>query len=274
MVEGMTDLYTLFGNPVQHSKSPEIHAHFAKTTSQNLTYQVNLVALGAFEAAVKQFIRQGGKGANVTVPFKVEAYHLCEELTKEAQQAKAVNTLYFHNGKISGHNTDGIGFLRDLTLRHCYSLHNKRIAILGAGGATQGILGPLLEQQPASICLINRHVEKAQTLCLQFNHHQLYAADWSSHFETVDLLINATSAGLESHFPNLPQGLVGQKTFAYDLMYRTEGLTPFLTQLQSHKLTHSVDGLGMLVEQAAESFYCWRHVYPNTEEIYQRLRSG
>ena len=269
-----TDRYAVFGNPIAHSKSPEIHRQFAIDTGQPITYEKQLVPLDGFAAAVREFIAIGGKGLNVTVPFKQEAFHLADQLTERARLAGAVNTLVVQpDGALLGDNTDGVGLVADMSRNHQWPLAGKRILLLGAGGAVRGVLGPLLEQKPQLIVIANRNREKAEVLVAIFSpfgevQATVYEELPSSLF---DIIINGTSASLSGDVPPLPGGVVGPETACYDMMYGKE-LTPFLAWAKAHGSTRMADGLGMLVEQAAESFRLWRGVKPKTQPVIDRLR--
>ncbi len=268
------DEYGVMGNPIAHSKSPLIHAAFAKQTQQRMQYSALLVDLGGFPQAVGNFQANGGKGVNVTVPFKQEAWRLADELSERARLAGAVNTLVFgENNTIFGDNTDGIGLLRDIQQNHKIVLENKRILLLGAGGAARGVCLPLLEAKPTLLVVANRTVDRAIELAELFSHHG--AVQGSSYQELsgkqFDLVINATSASLQGELPPLPDGLLAEESACYDMMYGAEP-TPFLQWAEQQHCQKRVDGLGMLVEQAAESFERWRGIRPETELLIQQMR--
>ncbi|MBJ2289344.1 MULTISPECIES: shikimate dehydrogenase [unclassified Pseudomonas] len=267
------DRYVVFGNPIGHSKSPLIHRLFAEQTGQALDYNTLLAPLEDFTGCAREFFLQG-RGANVTVPFKEEAYRLANALTERAQRAGAVNTLSkLADGSLLGDNTDGAGLVRDLTVNAGLSLAGKRILLLGAGGAVRGALEPLLAQQPASLVIANRTVEKAERLAELFDDLGPVSAsgfDWLS--EPVDLIINATSASLSGDVPPIAGSLVEPgKTFCYDMMYAKEP-TAFCRWATEHGAAVAMDGLGMLVEQAAEAFYLWRGVRPDSAPVLAELR--
>ncbi|MCP4325871.1 MAG: shikimate dehydrogenase [Alteromonadales bacterium] len=268
------DQYRVFGNPINHSKSPFIHKSFAKLTSQQLEYRSQLVALDNFSQTVHQFSNQGGRGANVTVPFKEEALHLCAHLTERARLAGAVNTLSFKNGVIYGDNTDGIGLVQDLQ-RYDITLKNKKILLLGAGGAAKGVILPLLEQLPAKIVIANRTLSKADNICQQFtalNEDNILVCGFDTEVNQVfDLIINATSASLSGKLPAVSAINIGPRTHCYDMVYANE-MTPFLLWAKQHGAKKLIDGLGMLVAQAAESFNVWRGVNPPVDSVLQALR--
>ena len=264
------DTYAVFGNPINHSKSPQIHTAFAQQTQQQLTYLALLAEIGEFPAAIDAFQAQGGKGCNITVPFKQDAFDLADQLTERAQQAGAVNTLWFdEQGKRIGDNTDGVGLVRDLTQNHQVDLQAKRILILGAGGAVRGVLAPLLEQQPASLLIANRTVEKAEALAKLYPGQVAACAYDKLEGQQFDVIINGTSAGLQGQIPPLPEKVLSEGGIAYDMLYASEP-TAFVRWSQEQGRT-GIDGLGMLVEQAAEAFYVWRGVRPETQAVIAEL---
>lgn len=273
------DRYVVIGNPVEHSKSPRIHTLFATETGQNLTYERLLAPIDGFAASVREFMTVGGRGANITVPFKEEAFRLADQLSARAAAAGAVNTLRFDsNGSIFGDNTDGAGLVRDITANLCRSLHGKQVLLLGAGGAARGVILPLLLEGPARLYIANRTPEKAATLVNEFSALPDTPAgvlDGGSfgnlagqHF---DVVINATSAGLSDTALDLPPGIFAENALAYDMVYGRD--TPFM-QLALTAGAQIADGLGMLVEQAAESFCLWRDVRPATGPVMQALRNS
>lgn len=271
----MTDQYAVFGNPIAHSKSPQIHQQFAEQTQQNLVYTKQEVALDSFEQAVKLFAEQGGKGLNITVPFKEQAYQLADQLSSRARQAGAVNTLIIQNDKtIVGDNTDGIGLVNDLQQNLNWHLKDKRILLLGAGGAARGVIAPILEQSPEQLLIANRTASKAENLARAFAKQGSISACALDDLpaESVDLIVNATSASLGGAAIDLPASLVAANTCCYDMMYSKE-LTPFLAWAKAHGVSELADGVGMLVEQAAFSFYLWRDVKPNTKQIIAQLQA-
>ncbi|MFZ2269402.1 MAG: shikimate dehydrogenase [Azonexus sp.] len=274
----MSDLYCVFGNPIGHSKSPAIHAAFAAATGEDLVYEARLAPLDGFARSVADFVAAGGKGANVTVPFKEEAFRLCTRLSERAARAGAVNTLAFNEGEIFGDNTDGAGLVRDITHNLGFSLAGKRILLLGAGGAARGVIAPLLGEKPAALRIVNRSAEKAQVLADAFADLPLASGDAiaaGSFGETAgqsfDVLINATSASLSGAALPLPAGLFAAGSLAYDMMYG-KGETPFLQQAREQGAAQLADGLGMLAEQAAEAFFVWRGVRPETAGLLVELR--
>ena len=264
----MTDRYAVFGHPIAHSKSPQIHAAFARQTGQDMTYEAILAPRDGFADSVAAFIAAGGRGANVTVPFKEDAFRLASRLSPRAERAGAVNTLMFVDG-ILGDNTDGAGLVADLTRNLGCALAGKRILLLGAGGAARGVIEPLLGQQPAALVIANRTVSRAQDLAALFGRG-VSACGFDAADTPFDLVINATSASLAGALPPLSPRVFSAATLAYDMMYGRD--TPFLGFARSHGAA-TADGLGMLVEQAAEAFYLWRDVRPDTAPVIASLRT-
>jgi len=273
MTQPSLDQYCVFGNPIAHSRSPFIHHAFAEQTSQNIDYQKRFVALDNFSKAVTEFINQEGKGANITVPFKEEALVLADELSERAALAGAVNTLTFKNGKIYGDNTDGEGLVQDL-IRNKVTLAKSRILLLGAGGAAKGVLLPLLSQAPQSIAIANRTVSKAEGLCQHFNDERIYACSFKEVADKeFDLIINATSASLAGDLPAISHTVINNDVTCYDMVYAKDK-TPFLKWAKKHGAASTIDGLGMLVGQAAVSFSIWRGVSPETLPVIDELRAS
>ena len=267
------DRYGVMGYPVSHSRSPVIHRLFALQTNQNIQYELLQVAPDKLETAVRQFQRTGGKGLNITVPHKGEVAKLCDQLSERASTAGAVNTLSFRQGEIHGENTDGIGLLRDLAINLGITLEGANILILGAGGATRGIVGPLLEMQPSSLRIANRTLDKAQALADHFSRSGPVSACRFNAVpvtEKYDLMINATSAGLQGEAPPYPAAAISADTFCYDLSYGLKP-TPFSIWARENGAENSVMGWGMLVEQAAESFHMWRGVRPDTAPVLKQM---
>lgn len=267
------DRYVVFGNPVGHSKSPLIHQMFAKQTDEQLDYSAQLAPLEDFIGFAREFFQQG-RGANVTVPFKEDAYRLADTLTARAERAGAVNTLSkLADGRLLGDNTDGAGLVRDLKVNAGQVLQGKRILLLGAGGAVRGALEPLLAEKPASLVIANRTVDKAEMLAELFDDLGPVSAsgfDWLC--EPVDVIINATSASLSDDVPPIAGSLIEPgKTFCYDMMYAKEP-TAFCRWATEHGAAVAMDGLGMLVEQAAEAFFLWRGVRPDSAPVLAELR--
>ncbi|WP_159816797.1 shikimate dehydrogenase [Colwellia sp. 20A7] len=267
------DQYRVFGNPIKQSRSPLIHQSFALATEQVLNYEIQFAELNGFNEAVTEFIAQGGKGANVTAPFKEQAMAMCDELTEHAKFSGAVNTLTFKNGKIYGDTTDGVGLVNDL-LAHNVCLENSRILLLGAGGASKGVVLPLLNKAPKSLTIANRTVSKAQAIVEQYTNEPLSACSFEEANEQVfDVIINATSAGLTGAGLPIAEKLITENSVCYDMTYGKE-LTPFLKKATELKAKQVIDGLGMLVGQAAESFYIWRGIRPNVDSVIAKLKSS
>jgi len=268
------DRYAVMGNPIAHSKSPQIHQLFAQQTGQSISYQAILVEKHGFAEAVAEFLTAGGKGLNVTVPFKQEAWQLADQLSARAQRAGAVNTLMLReSGSLLGDNTDGVGLVRDLTANLAVELAGKRLLILGAGGAARGVLAPLLEQDPTHLVIANRTAERAEELSGLFSDlGDLKGCGFDAlGGEAFDVVINATAAGLQGEVPDLPEGLIGPETCCYDMVYGSAP-TAFMRYAQQCGARCTFDGLGMLVEQAAESFRLWRGVSPETGPVIDFLR--
>ena len=275
----MTDRYAVVGNPIAHSKSPEIHAAFARQTGQDIEYTKLLAPPNGFSATVEAFRAAGGRGVNVTVPFKLEAFALADDISQSARDAQAANFLQFEGVRIRADNTDGIGLLRDIVHNLGFKIADKRVLLMGAGGAARGVLAPLLEYGPRMLTIANRTVDKALRLAETFRHLPAAASSVLSgmgygelpghHF---DLVINATSAGLSGELAPLPAEVFAPGALAYDMMYG-KSLTPFL-QFAASQGVHYSDGLGMLVEQAAESFLHWRGVRPQTAPVIELLRAS
>jgi shikimate dehydrogenase len=265
------DRYGVVGHPVEHSRSPLIHTVFARQTRQRLTYELIDAEPAAFETAVRGFGAAGGKGVNVTVPHKEAAFALCDETSAAARAAGAVNTITIDAGRLRGDNTDGIGFIRDITVNQRQALGGARIIVLGAGGAARGIIGPLLAERPAELTIANRTRERAEQVVAQFAGSALSARSFDevAALPPYDVLINATSAGLHGETPPFPAALVGPDSFCYDLVYGA-GDTPFVAWAKSHGAARAVQGWGMLVEQAAESFAIWRGVRPDTKPLLKQ----
>lgn len=267
----MTDAYAVFGNPIAHSKSPLIHAAFARQTGQDLVYTARLAPLDGFTGVIEAFRAEGGRGANVTVPFKEQAFALATRRTPRAEAAGAVNTLAFAADGILGDNTDGAGLVRDLTANLGFDPAGKRILLMGAGGAARGVILPLLEWAPASLYIANRTAEKAEALARVFGAGQVKGGGYTDLPGPFDLVINATSASLSGDLPPLPETVFAEGALAYDMMYGKD--TPFLAFARARS-ARLADGLGMLVEQAAEAFLLWRGVRPDTAPVLALLRGG
>lgn len=269
-------LYAVMGNPIAHSRSPEIHQLFAEQVSIKIVYQRIQVDVGGFTQAVSNFQASGGQGLNVTVPFKVEAWELCDVCSERAQLAHAANTLWFDGPIIHGDNTDGVGIVNDIDINLQCPISNKHLLVLGAGGAVRGVLGQLLARQPLSIVIANRTVDKAVELSRLFqalSHGELTGCG----FEDVkgwdfDIVINGTSASLSNQIPALPTFNINEGALAYDMVYASRP-TVFMDWAKELGFSKISDGLGMLVEQAAESFYIWHNHRPLTAPVIQTLRS-
>ena len=270
------DRYAVIGNPIAHSKSPQIHAAFARQTGQELSYEALLAPVDGFAQTVADFRAHGGRGLNVTVPFKLEAFALAERHTPRAQAAGAVNTLAFDADGILGDNTDGAGLVRDLSANLDFALAGRRILLLGAGGATRGVLLPLLDSRPARLTIANRTVAKAEALSTLFAARAGDCVLDACGFDALagrrfDLVINATAASLAGELPPLPPGLYAEGALAYDMMYGRDP-TRFMRAALADGAARAEDGLGMLVEQAAESFALWRGVRPDSGPVLAALR--
>ena len=266
----MTDRYAVIGHPVAHSKSPWIHAEFARQTRQDLNYGRIEAPLDGFARAADAFRAAGGRGANITLPFKREACAYASRLTERARIAQAVNTLRFDAAGALGDNTDGAGLVADLERNLSCAVAGKRVLLLGAGGAARGVLQPLLERGPAALRIANRTASRAEALAAQFRG-VVGGGFRELAGESFDLLINATSAGMANEAPALPPGLFARGALAYEMVYGRD--TPFLAMARGAGAA-SVDGLGMLVEQAAEAFLLWRGVRPDTAPVLAALRMG
>ena len=287
----MSDSYAVFGNPVAHSRSPAIHAAFARQTGEDIVYTAILAPQDGFAAALRDFVAAGGRGANVTVPFKEEAFRLADRLTERAALAGAVNTLIVvaadaagqgagTSPQLVGDNTDGAGLLRDIEHNLGIAVAGRRVLLLGAGGAARGALGPLLAAAPAGLFLANRTADKALALAREFaGQAPAGCALAGGGFADLcglrfDLVINATSASLKGDVPPLPAGVFAPGSLAYDMMYSASGETPFLAAARVAGAARCADGLGMLVEQAAEAFCVWRGVRPDSMSVLAGLRGS
>ena len=272
----MTDLYAVIGNPIAHSKSPIIHHAFAELTHQDIQYERVLAPLDDFAGTVHGMISHGFKGANVTVPFKLEAYAMANQLTERAQDAGAVNTLVFTPQGILGDNTDGVGLVRDITENIGVSIKGKRVLLIGAGGASEGVLHPLLAAQPELLIITNRTLDKAINMVkrVEARGEMLYVSVDAYAFDDLagqqfDIVINATSAGLTDSQLPLPASIFASGALAYDMMYGR--VTPFMAFAHQHGAS-VFDGLGMLIEQAAEAFYIWRGIRPDTAPVIEMFK--
>lgn len=276
MSEPQKDRYAVIGNPIEHSKSPEIHLLFADQTGELLSYEKIIAEENEFKNIVEHFFLSGGKGLNVTVPFKNEAYEFVDEHSDYAKHAEAVNTIYKNeNGKFVGANTDGIGLLRDLKKNVRLQLSDQKILIVGAGGATQGIVEPLLNENPAELLIANRTLSKAESIADKFVSFGKIESCMLNEIpkKQFDLVIHATSAGLQGSNVELPTEIIGENTYCYDLLYSDQH-TPFMQWAKANHATCVVDGFGMLLEQAAEAFYLWRGKRPDTSMAYHYFRPG
>ena len=269
------DYYAVMGNPVAHSKSPHIHALFAQNTHQPLVYTAILVAFDQLEHALQVFAESGGKGLNITVPFKQEAWQWVTQRSPRAECAGAVNTIMFRpDGTSYGDNTDGIGLVRDLKYNHGVTISGQRVLLLGAGGAARGVLGPLLEEQPARLVIVNRIADKALKLAKDLTHVGAVTGCTYQDLdaEQFDIIINGTSASLKGEVPALPATTLATGCLCYDMMYGAAP-TAFMQWARQHGTQHTLDGLGMLVEQAAESFFLWRGMRPETAPVISSIRA-
>lgn len=267
-------LYAVFGSPIAHSRSPAIHRMFAEQTGQDLIYTKQQVDPAQFNQVCREFFELGGSGLNITLPLKEQAFRLADTLTPRAELAKAVNTLKLENdGRILGDNTDGCGLVRDLTENHGWPLAGRRLLVLGAGGAVRGVLGPLLEEKPEAVWIANRTAEKARQLAAEFGDLGTVTGCGLDEIpaQAFDLIINGTSMSLQDQAPPLESSQITSETACYDMAYGTEP-TAFLRWAGEQGVTRLADGLGMLVEQAAESFQLWRGVRPDTAPVIEALR--
>jgi len=267
------DRYALVGHPVEHSRSPLIHQLFAQQLGENLTYELIDAAPSQFETAVLGFAAAGGRGLNVTVPHKEAAFELCRIHGPEAVAARAVNTITFTTGGLRGDNTDGLGFIRDLTVNNERAIASRRVLLLGAGGAARGIAGPMLAEEPDALVIANRTIERAEALRRDLGapgNVSVCRFDELEDAGEFDIVVNATSAGLKGERPPFPGSLVRKKTFCYDLAYSLKA-TPFVTWAEANGAGWAVQGWGMLVEQAAEAYAIWRGKRPETREILGKL---
>jgi len=267
------DEYAVMGNPIAHSKSPRIHSLFAQQTGEPIHYRAILVEVGKLPEAVADFVAEGGKGLNITVPFKRDAWELVDERSQRAERAGAVNTIRIEPGRLFGDNTDGVGLVNDLRHNLQIPLQDRRILLMGAGGAARGVLAPLLEQEPALLVIANRTPERAVELAAEFADLGTVQGCGFDALASLqfDVLINATAASLQGDLPPLPDGIVAEGACAYDMMYGAKP-TAFMKWAQWQGAKKVSDGLGMLVEQAAESFFIWRGVRPETAPVIAQLR--
>ena len=270
------DKYAVFGNPIKHSKSPLIHGLFAEQCAQQMQYRAVRVELDGFALAAQRFFDSGGAGLNITVPFKQDAFRFAHRLSDRAMRAGAVNTLSrAEDGAIEGDNTDGIGLVRDMIANLGWVVQGLRVLVLGAGGAARGVLEPLLRERPRELLVVNRTPARASQLATEFSD---IAPLEGGAYDLIgerqfDLIINATSAGLSGEMPELPSSLLTERSCCYDMVYGAEP-TPFMRWSAHHAAWAVADGLGMLVEQAAQSFYIWRQVRPETRPVINQLRGA
>jgi len=270
------DKYAVFGNPIKHSKSPLIHGLFAEQCAQQMQYRAVRVELDGFALAAQRFFDSGGAGLNITVPFKQDAFRFAHRLSDRAMRAGAVNTLSrAEDGAIEGDNTDGIGLVRDMIANLGWAVQGLRVLVLGAGGAARGALEPLLRERPRELLVVNRTPARASQLATEFSD---IAPLEGGAYDLIgerqfDLIINATSAGLSGEMPELPSSLLTERSCCYDMVYGAEP-TPFMRWSAHHAAWAVADGLGMLVEQAAQSFYIWRQVRPETRPVINQLRGA
>jgi len=273
----MTDKYAVLGNPIAHSKSPMIHTEFAKQTNQDMQYEAILSPLDSFADTVRRLKAEGYKGLNVTVPFKFEAYNLASQHKPSAMNAEAANTLMLDGADIVADNTDGVGLVTDIQQNFAVALQGKRVLMIGAGGAAQGVALDIAKNAPAIFVVVNRSMDKVSAMQKKIAVIKDYpvTAITATRFESLDgqnfdVVINATSTGLTDSALPIPDSIFSKSTLAYDMMYGRE--TPFMQQARA-KGAQVADGLGMLVEQAAEAFYCWRGVRPDTQTVMQQMRA-
>ncbi|MBD1573902.1 shikimate dehydrogenase [Vibrio sp. S17_S38] len=270
----LIDQYAVFGNPISHSKSPFIHTLFARQTNQSMEYGIVEAPVGGFQSAVSEFFAQGGKGCNVTAPFKLDAFKFADRLTQRAQLAQAVNTLKkLDDGQIIGDNTDGEGLVQDL-LQYKAQLKDAKILLIGAGGAARGVIQPLLDQAPSEVIITNRTFEKGQQLAEAFcDYGQIRAMPMNEINAPFDIIINSTSAGLTGGLPDISTGIFNSKSVSYDMSYGA-GNTHFNNWAKDNGVINAYDGLGMLVGQAAESFMLWRGLRPDVQQVLRELRKN
>lgn len=271
---GPVDSYAVMGNPVAHSKSPVIHTLFADQTGQNLRYTATRVETDSFQKAVEAFFENGDLGLSITLPFKEQAWQLAEKRTSRAEKAGAVNTLWQdEHGQLHADNTDGLGLVADLKDNNGVTIKGARVLILGAGGAVRGVLEPILSEQPAELVIANRTLSKAEALVELFPGESISSSSFENIEGRFDLVINGTAASLHGEMPPVPKHIVDNNTCCYDMMYGAEE-TVFNRWCREQGAEKTIDGLGMLVEQAAEQFAIWRGVRPDTRKVLDLLRNG
>ena len=264
--------YAVVGNPIAQSKSPLIHSLFAQQTGEAITYEAILGAEDSFESMVGRFFGDGGGGLNVTVPFKQSAWAMCRQLTPNAARSKAVNTLYLREGELVGANTDGIGLVRDFRDNLGIEIGGRRILLLGAGGAVRGVVPALEEESPASMTVWNRTAERASELARDFSGSLTAASIGELRGQQFDLIVNGTSSSLQGNLPEVDEAWLASGCCCYDMVYGDED-TAFVRWARDAGAAAAADGLGMLVEQAAESFRIWRGILPETDPVIRRLRA-
>jgi shikimate dehydrogenase len=274
MTSSQTHKYAVIGNPIVQSKSPIIHSHFALATHQDLVYTKieGKLGDGGFKASVDAFRAEGGRGMNVTAPFKLDAFAYATHASERAKQAGAVNALKFVDGQVMAENFDGLGLVRDIENNLKCALQGKRILLIGAGGAVRGAIMPILEKKPAALVIANRTAAKAEALAAQYiaSGHILGTGFYGLIGQHFDVILNATSASLTAQLPAIPASVFKPNSLAYELAYG-KGLTPFLQLAKASGVTQVADGVGMLVEQAAEAFFWWRGIRPSTHLIISEL---
>lgn len=271
----MTDRYAVIGNPVHHSKSPLIHSGFAAACGQSISYitlEAPVNVDGGFAQVAEKFWREGGCGLNITAPFKLDAFAWATERSARAEMAGAVNAIKFEGSRILADNFDGLGLVNDIQRNLHMPLHGRRVLLLGAGGAARGAVMPILETKPAKLMIANRTPQKAQALADSFKgHSEISAGSYhDASAEQFDVVINATSASLRGEVPAVSSHVFSQHSLAYEMVYG-KGLTPFLKLAQGAGVKRFADGVGMLVEQAAEAFEWWRGVRPDTHAMIERI---
>ena len=267
-----TPLYCVIGDPIKHSRSPEIHKFFADQQTDSIHYEAKRVDEASLQNFVMNFFESGGAGLNITLPHKESAFLLCDKLSERATLSRAVNTLFIDNrGLLCGENTDGLGLVRDIVDNHGIAISNKSILIIGAGGAARGVIYDLISCNPALVSIVNRTHHKAEALAKRFN---IKALEIRSAFEKeFDLIINATSSSLVGELPPICSAMLAPNCCCYDMMYSKED-TVFVRWAKQNGVLHTMDGLGMLVEQAAEAFFLWRGLRPTTTPLLKKLRGA
>lgn len=270
----MSDRYAVIGNPIGFTKSPFIHGVFARATGQDIVYEAIEAPLGGFAGRVDQFRAEGARGLNITAPFKLDAFAYATELSESAKRAGAVNCLKFEGGRAIAENFDGVGLVRDITVNLGAKMRGRRVLMLGAGGAARGALLPFLREEPAELVLVNRTLAKAVALAEEFaGCGPLIVSGYGELADLTDgydVVVNATSASLRNELPPVPADVFHGAELAYELAYG-KGLTPFLRLARAERADRLADGVGMLVEQAAEAFAWWRGIRPSTGEVIAEL---